>query len=148
MSQAAGDDECIGNGCQRFHLPLIRGNKAESSPAGKGRDIQAARTGSAEDCAWQCRGHDNLESSLPTERCLTLACIVSSSCAEAKARGTAAESFVFGRTRCMGIGAFGFGLASVYASACTVGGRPCREDSLCRRGLLGFGSAWGFLHLL
>lgn len=43
LSQAAGDDECLGNGCQRFHLALIWGNKADPSVAGKGEGTQAAR---------------------------------------------------------------------------------------------------------
>lgn len=43
--------------------------------------------GGAEARAWQSRGHVNLESSSPAERCLTFACIVSSSCAEAKGSG-------------------------------------------------------------
>lgn len=86
-SQAASDDKCIGNSCWRFQSPSNLGYKGRTPLKETVRISKKPRTGSAEDCAWQSRGHVNLESSLPVERCLTFTCIVSSSCAKAKGSG-------------------------------------------------------------
>lgn len=71
------------------------------------------------------------------ERCLTLARIVSSSCAGARLPTrprVAVESFVFGRTRCTGIGAVGFGLVSVCLCSGGCAGRTLSAEEVC----------WGF----